>query len=282
MAPLVEHDLFGDDPAGRARFRAVVRSHYARAGRRMPWRDHPEPYAVLVSEVMLQQTQVPRVMEHFPRFVDRFPTIEALAGVRLAEVIAAWSGLGYNRRARYLHATAGVIVAEHGGRVPDDPAVLVTLPGIGKNTAGSIAAFAYNRPVVFIETNIRRVYIHHFFPGEEEVHDRDLLPLIERTLDHHNPREWYWALMDYGVALAKRVPNPNRRSRHYTRQAPFEGSDRQLRGMILRLLTTRGALIAHEIPAATGFPPERVAPVLSRMEREAIIAQRDDRWIIAD
>ena len=272
-----------EDTADIAFFRNTIWEYFRIAGRPMPWRDDPNPYWVLVSEVMLQQTQVPRVLIRFPRFVERFPTIAALATAPFSEVLAEWSGLGYNRRARFLHAAAGQIVDEHDGQIPEDPAALVRLPGIGVNTAGSIAAFAYNRPVVFIETNIRRVFLHFFFAGVEDVHDRDILPLVEHTLPRDRPREWYWALMDYGVALPRHAGNANRRSRHYSRQKPFADSDRQIRGRILRLLTETGAVSVADLPDATGFPAPRVAGVADTLAAEGFIRRTsDDRWVVAD
>ena len=265
------------------RFQEGVEAYYRHAGRDMPWRADPSPYWVFVSEIMLQQTQVPRVLQRFPQFVARFPTFAALAEAPFSDVLAEWSGLGYNRRARWLHGAAGRIVAEYGGVLPQDPEILRSLPGIGPNTAGSMAAFAYNRPVVFIETNIRRVFLHTFFPRRDDVHDREIFPLIERTLVRERPREWYWALMDYGVALGKGRRNANRRSRHYTRQKPFADSDRQLRGRVLRLLTEVGSVSAAELPDLTGFSADRVAAVTDQLERERMIARSlDGGWMIAD
>jgi A/G-specific adenine glycosylase len=264
-------------------FVTLVLDHYERAGREMPWRSNPSPYWVFVSEVMLQQTQVPRVMDRFPLFIEQFPDFDALAGAQFSDVLAAWSGLGYNRRARYLHRAAGEIVGTWNGELPREPDLLQTLPGIGSNTAGSIAAFAWNLPVVFIETNIRRVYLHHFFPGERDVHDRDILSLVAHTLHRDNPRIWYWALMDYGVYLAATQENANRRSRHYQRQKPFEQSDRQLRGRILRVLTREGTASVAELSPATGFPEERVAVVLAGLARDQLVlVTPEGGWVIAD
>lgn len=201
---------------------------------------------------MLQQTQTDRVIPYYTRFLERFPRIDLLASGSLKDVMQLWQGLGYNRRARYLHETARTIAATWGGRVPGDPAALDALPGIGPGTAGAVAAFAYRRPVVFIETNIRRVFIHLFFSDAEGVSDRDIMPLIELTLDQDNPREWYYGLMDYGVHIASLFSNPNRRSRHYTRQSPFENSNRQLRGRIIRALTRVDSAPLAMLVAETG------------------------------
>jgi A/G-specific adenine glycosylase len=165
------------------------------------------------------------------------------------------------------------VITEHGGQLPSDPAILIKLPGIGPGTAGSIAAFAFNQPVAFIETNIRRVFIHHFFADTEGVRDAELLPLIERTLDRDNPRQWYYALMDYGAHLATTVPNPNRRSRHYSRQSRFEGSDRQIRGAIVRLLLEFPVLTAQDVVNRfPDEPPDRIARILDQLTKEGFLS----------
>ncbi len=259
----------------RDEVRRVYREHY----REMPWRDAPSPYNVFVSEVMLQQTQVARVKRKFLPFIERFPGFSVLAETSFAEVLRYWSGMGYNRRARFLQDGAGRIHREFSGALPRDPAILKTLPGIGSATAGSIAAFAYDEPTVFIETNIRRVFLHHFFPDRHDVPDREILPLVEVTLDRNAPRKWYWALMDYGVLLAGSGKNANRRSAHYVRQSPFEGSTRQLRGMILRDLSRNGVITAEALPRYgkdNGFDRTRVQEVLDTLEKERFVCRRED------
>jgi len=239
----------------------------------MPWREDHNPYWVVVSEVMLQQTQVSRVMEKFPEFVGRFNSFEILAQASPAEVITAWQGLGYNRRALNLHKLAKMVVEEYGGELPSDPSELVKLPGIGPGTAGSIAAFAFDAPVVFIETNIRRVFIHHFFEDREGVDDKELMPLIEDALDKEHPREWYYALMDYGTHLAKTVPNPNRRSKHHTRQSKFEGSDRQIRGAILRALVNEKLTFEQLFEHVECSDKERFVQVLQSVLKDGLVEQ---------
>jgi A/G-specific adenine glycosylase len=210
---------------------------------------------------MLQQTQVPRVAEIFPRFVNTFPTFKQLTAASLSEVIAAWSGLGYNRRARYLHEGAIAIMTEHKGRLPRDPAVLRTLPGVGPATASAITVYAFNAPEVYIETNIRAVYIHHFFCDRTGVSDAELMPLITQTLDAEQPRIWYSALMDYGTHLKTVHSNPAKRSAIHKKQAPFAGSNREVRGAVLRMLTaapegmTMAAMAKQEEIAIDRFPP---------------------------
>ena len=217
-------------------FQDLIWGFYAAKGRELPWRTYISPYGVLVSEVMLQQTQVNRVKGRWERWLERFGSFEKLAEARVADVLGEWHGLGYNRRAVWLKKAAQQVVIHYGGVLPADQDLLVRLPGVGENTAGSVAAFAYNLPAVFIETNIRRVFLHEFFPDAQGVPDSDLKMLVESTLDRERPREWYWALMDYGANLAKVVPNPNRRSKNYVVQDKFEGSRRQLRGAVLSQL----------------------------------------------
>jgi len=217
-------------------FRDRVWDYYTNNKRALPWRHNTDPYFVLVSELMLQQTQVSRVVPKFELFMQEFPTIADLADAPLSKVLQAWNGLGYNRRAKYLHEAAQQIIRVHRSIIPNDLESLKALPGIGPNTAAAILVYAYNSPLVFIETNIRSVYIHHFFSDNAVVDDKQLMPLIEATLDRQNPREWYWALMDYGTHIKSLHPNPSRRSKHYTKQSSFAGSDRQLRGKIIKLL----------------------------------------------
>jgi A/G-specific adenine glycosylase len=241
----------------------------------MPWRDEPTPYNVVVSEVMLQQTQVSRVLEKYPPFVAAFSDFAALATAPTPAVLAMWQGLGYNRRALNLQRLALVVAHQFGGKLPRATTDLAKLPGIGPGTAGAIAAFAFNEPVPFIETNIRRAFIHHFFSDQEKILDSELLPIIEIALDHANPREWYYALMDYGAHLAKTVPNPNRRSSHYVRQSKFEGSDRQIRGAIVRLLLEFPVLTAQDVANRfPGEPPDRIAKILDQLTKEGFLSQQ--------
>lgn len=241
----------------------------------MPWRDYHSPYSVVVSEIMLQQTQVARVLEKYPVFMRVFPNFKVLAVASTVSILAAWQGMGYNRRALNLQKLAQQVIQDYDGQLPKDPKRLLQLPGIGPGTAGSIAAFAFNAPVVFIETNIRRVVIHHFFHDHTEVADADLLPIIERSLDRDNPREWYYALMDYGAHLAKTVPNPNRRSKHYTVQPTFEGSDRQIRGAVIRLLLEFPVLTAQDVVNRfPDEPQERITRILDQLTKEGFLHQR--------
>jgi A/G-specific adenine glycosylase len=249
------------------KFRNIIWDYYHDHRREMPWREDPNAYWVVVSEVMLQQTQVARVLEKFPQFIDRFGSFEELASASPADVIAAWQGLGYNRRALSLQKLAQAI----DGKLPSDPAELINLPGIGPGTAGSIAAFAFDAPVVFIETNIRRVFIHHFFEDQEGIDDKQLLSLVEEALDKEHPREWYYALMDYGTYLAKTVPNPNRRSKHHVVQSKFEGSDRQIRGAILRALIKKKLRIEELVEHIECSDFERAQKIVDGLVKEGMV-----------
>ena len=272
----------GDPSRERIRsFRARIRAHYRTHGRIMPWRETRDPYRILVSEVMLQQTQVERVRAKYAAFLAEFPDVASLAAAPLDRVLARWQGLGYNRRAVALQRCARILVRQHGGRVPEDPAALVALPGIGAATAGAIRAFAFDSPAVFIETNVRRVFIHEFFPGRDAVADAELTPLVAAALDRRRPREWYYALMDYGTALSRQVPNPNRRSRKYARQSRFEGSDRQVRGAILRSLLGGEALRGSWLARSVGCDLERALRLLRDLEREGFVRRVRGRFTIA-
>lgn len=218
-------------------FRAQIWAFYGHFGRKLPWRGTRNPYKILVSELMLQQTQVSRVLEKYPEFLRKFPTIATLASAPLSDVLRVWQGMGYNRRARYLHDSAQMIVRDFSGKIPQNARELCTLAGVGNYTANAILAFAFNIPTVFVETNIRRIFIHHFFPKKMGVSDKEILLFVEATLDASNPREWYYALMDYGAHLPKIIHhNPNIKSKHYAKQSTFKGSLRELRGKIIRAL----------------------------------------------
>jgi A/G-specific adenine glycosylase len=244
---------------------------YHEQGRSFAWRNDITPYRIVVSEIMLQQTQTSRVSEKFPQFLSVFPDFESLANATLSEVLTHWQGLGYNRRGKFLHEIAKKVMTEFDGELPIDPIILETFPGIGKNTAGSVCAFAFNRPVPFIETNIRRVYIHEFFQDSLEVHDKELMPLIEETMSKENPREWYYALMDYGAYLKTQILNPNRKSKHYTIQSKFEGSNRQVRSTILTFLLKEKSASIDTITTLFPATETRVLQNLTALHDEGFI-----------
>lgn len=239
--------------------------------RSMPWRDDTRPYYILVSELMLQQTQVDRVIPKFNVFISRFPDEKSLAVAPLADVLTLWSGLGYNRRAKYLHDSAKKIMTEFKGSFPQSKADIISLPGVGPGTAGAIITYAFNQPVTFIETNIRTVYFHHFFEDGDKVSDAQLLPIIERTLAVDHPREFYWALMDYGAWLKKNGAGRITQSKHYKKQSPLKGSVRELRGLIVKQLAS------SDIPMVelknTYLDDERFTIALSGLMADGLVTE---------
>ncbi len=298
------------------KFRRIVWAHYRKHKRDMPWRRDTSLYAVIVSEIMLQQTQVSRVMVKFESWMKRFPTWQALASATINDVLQEWSGLGYNRRALYLKRIAEKMTEKTiegtAAKIPETPAGssvesryvlyhimpqkedgpasrennpapmsfsllynnLRELPGIGPNTAGAILAYTYNIPYPFIETNIRSVYLHFFFKNKEKVPDKDILNLIEKTLADpeisKNPREWHWALMDYGSHLKATTPNPSRRSAHHMKQTPFKGSNRELRSKILRAVMKKEPLGSFK----GLYPAAQIRTNLAALVREGFIEKR--------
>ena len=226
--------LWEDRPCGRGDFVALVRGRGDELYRDLPWRNIDDPYAVLVSEVMLQQTQVARVLKFWPRWLALFPTVDSLAAADTAAVLEAWQGLGYNRRALALKRACEQCSAGHAGQLPRTAAELEALPGIGPATAAGVIAFAFNEPAVYLETNVRSVFLHELFPDRAGVPDKEILPYVADTCPDADPRRWYYALLDYGAHLKSRVANPSRRSAHHTRQSAFEGSRRQKRSFLLK------------------------------------------------
>ncbi len=296
-------------------FRTLVRAEGKRLYRDLPWRDTRDPYGIWLSEVMLQQTQVARVLTRWPEWLERFPTVEALAGASTSDVLAAWQGMGYNRRALALKSAAEEICRSYGGAFPRDAAALKALPGIGPATAQGIRAFAFDLPGIYLETNVRTVMLHHFFPDAPGVPDRELSPLVEATCPagegpagdapspfaapqdaDDTPRSWYYAMLDYGAYLKKTVPNPSRRSSSYTRQSRFEGSRRQKRAHIVRMLLDAQAgsdaglslddvcAGVNEMERAAGrdaVAPSVVESILADLVREGFAVANDDSWSIA-
>ncbi len=269
-------------------FRTLIRTEGVRLYRDLPWRRTRDPYEIWLSEVMLQQTQVARVETRWVEWLDRFPSVFALAEAGTAEVLAAWQGMGYNRRALALKAAAEQIAFDYDGVFPTEVKELVALPGIGPATAQGIRAFAFDLPGVYLETNVRTVVLHHLFPDVPSVPDKELVPIVEATCpagldslekssdvdggplgayavpqdEDDTPRSWYYAMLDYGAYLKKTVPNPSRRARAYTRQSKFEGSRRQKRAEIVRMLLAAGEL-------GEGMDAPSVHAALCASERDA-------------
>lgn len=265
--------------------------YYGEYGRHhLPWRTKPSPYRVVVSEIMLQQTQADRVIPFFNKWMKQFPSWKKLSEAPQSEVLRAWKGLGYNSRALRLHKLAQSVVNDYKGRLPRDYESLLTLPGIGPYTAGAVCAFAFDTYVPLIETNIRRIFIHHFFADRDNVSDTEILEIMHDMGDIPEPREWYAALMDYGSTLPKIIKhNPNTKSKHYTKQSSFKGSDRQIRGKILEILLEQSKIskeklfqkLCHCEPALpTGRERsnlenqiERYQNIVNQLEKEHFIKQ---------
>ncbi len=261
-------------PHAIRRFREKVQRYYRSNGRDFPWRRTTDPYRILVSEIMLQQTQADRVVDGYERFVRAFPHVEVLARAPLRGVLRKWQGLGYNRRALMLKRAASDVVAHHNGSVPRGIDELVKLPGVGPYTAAAVAAFAFNKPVVMIETNIRSAFIHHFFPRRRNVADAEILPLVERTLVRGDARQWYSALMDYGAYLKRSVENPGRRSRHHHVQGTFAGSRREVRGKVIRALVASPRLSPAELGRLVNLPAVRLSAVVHDLCREGLVVRQ--------
>lgn len=250
-----------------------LKKFYKTNKRDLPWRKTHDPYKILVSEVMLQQTQVERVMPKYKNFLKKFPSANALAKASLSSVLKEWQGLGYNRRAKYLWEAAKII-AKSGWEGK--------LPGVGPYTGAAVEAFAYNKPTIFIETNIRTVFTHFYFSNRESVADAELLPLIERDLKKSKmqPRDFYAALMDYGSYLKKSGIKINSQSKHYVKQKKFKGSNREMRGVILRELLkkpqTSAALFKN-------FPNKKREAALgvAQLLKDGLVVKRGVRYEIA-
>ncbi len=262
-------------------FQDEVWRYYDLHGRHeLPWR-LPEadgsfdPYKIMVSELMLQQTQVSRVIPKYLQFLELFPTVQVLARASLGDVLMAWQGLGYNRRAKFLWQAAQMVVDDFGGKFPQGQKELTALPGVGINTAGAIVAYAYDQPVAFIETNIRTVYIHHFFADQIGIADKAIEELVHQSLPETGGREWYWALMDYGTHIKQVHGNKSRVSKSYSKQSPFEGSRRKVRGSVIRYLSQRSGNIED---MASIEPDPRLAEILDDLVREGMITYRGGKY----
>lgn len=231
----------------KSHFQQLIWEFYEHHGRHdLPWRtpshkatEHKtdlDPYAIYVSEIMLQQTQAPRVIDKYETWLADFPSFQAVATASKKEILSHWQGLGYNRRALYIKETAEIITNSFNDKLPSEKEKLLELPGIGPYTAGALQAFVFAKPVIFVETNIRTVFIHHFFADEEDISEAAIKELVADTLPEKRIKEWYWALMDYGAHLKKTVGNLNTQSSSYQKQSKFAGSNRQLRAELTRFI----------------------------------------------
>ena len=259
------------------RFIDLVLQHGADRYREFSWRDTRDPYATLVSEVMLQQTQAPRVVAYFDRWMEDFPTVDALAAAPLELVLEHWQGLGYNRRALQLKRMAELVSEELGGALPATYEGLLALPGVGPSTAAGVVIFAFDDPALYYETNVRTVFLHEIWPRGEGIHDKEVLEVASRVLARVaergiSPRQYTYALLDYGNWLKKEYPNPSRRSRQYVKAPPFKGSRREKRGALLKRVLSEPGRSAAEYASATGYDPADVEDILQSLAGEGFIA----------
>jgi A/G-specific adenine glycosylase len=278
--------------AAPASFIALVRSEGIRLYRDLPWRHVADPFIVLTSEIMLQQTQVSRVLKLWDRWLSAFPTVDALAAASTTDVLEHWQGMGYHRRALAFKRTAEICSASCGGMLPRSYEELLTLPGVGPATAAGVCIFAYGEAQVYLETNVRTVFLHHFFEGRDQISDREIIPLVKETCDREDPRSWYYALLDYGNYLKGVLPNPSRRSRHHTRQSPFEGSARQKRAELLRLVLAVPGCETDDLVAKldqfersagrVAADASEVEALLTALEREGFLTRQGVAWFIAE
>lgn len=263
-------------------FHEIIYEFYKNYKRKFPFRENITSYNVLVSEIMLQQTQAGRVSGKFLEFIEKFPDFLSLSRAPLEEILREWKGLGYNRRAIALKKIAETVINDYNGNLPESIEELKLFPQIGHNTASSIITFAFNKPTVFIETNIRIVFIYFFFPNKNKINDKEILPLIEKTLDKNNPRKWYYSLMDYGVMLKKKFPFLTKKSIHYRKQASFKGSNRQIRGEILRLLMNSRILSIDKVMEGfKNIDPNRIDNILYQLEIEGFIKKEGNNITIS-
>ena len=263
-------------------FRRIIYGFYEERGRKFPWRDTRDPYEILVSEIMLQQTQTGRVLPKYQEFLSHWPDVATLAGASLSDVYSVWKGLGYNKRAKALVDIAKEVSVKYGGMIPRSERDLRFLPMVGQATAAAVQAFAFDIPVVYLETNIRKVFLYFFFSGRTGVYDREIRPIACSALDNDDPRQWSYALMDYGAHLRALMPNPNRRSAHYTKQAPFENSNRQIRGSILRRLSETGPEPPGEIASALRYDADRTAKCLEQLRAEGLLVSENGKYGFPD
>ena len=247
------------------------------------WRRTTDPYEVLLSEIMLQQTQVARVERYYEQWLRQFPTLDALAAADTADVLTAWQGLGYNRRALALKRLANEVSEQQGGVLPATREELLALPGIGPATAAGVLAFAFDMPAAYLETNVRAVILHELFPDADGISDKEILAIVEEAAEcvHArgvSARTWNYALLDYGAWLKKTVPNPSRRSKHHSKQSPYEGSRRQKRARLLQAVLAEPELGTAELARACEFDYDITEDVLSSLAAEGFIRQVTGGW----
>lgn len=262
-------------------FQEIILHYFNNNVRHFPWRETQDPYKILVSEIMLQQTQTERVIKKYAQWLNSYPSVKEAAESSFSDILYIWNGLGYNRRAGYLHEACKKVYYECDGVFPSNSQDLKKLPGVGDYTSCAVSCFAFNNPEIFIETNIRSVFIFFYFPDEQQVSDKQIFPLIEKTLYKDNPRNWYYALMDYGAELKKKIKNPSRQSAHYSKQSKFEGSIRQARGALLRqLVQNKSGMNLNTIQDVEQIEYSRLEEAAVKLVSEGYIQQTGDLYCI--
>lgn len=231
---------------------------------------------------MLQQTQVERVIPFYKKFIKQFPTAKKLAAAPLSGVLKAWQGLGYNRRAKMLQQAAKKLACAPSFRTRFNLVKrLGALPGVGPYTACAIAAFAFNKNIVFVETNIRTAIIHHFFMGKKKVSDIAIEKVLVKVLPKDRAREWYSALMDYGAHLKRSGISHNARSTKHTKQSKFSGSLREARGAILRELALRGTTPSRLIGLLGDSRRAQMRAALRALWEEGLLEKAGENYTLA-
>ncbi|MBN1929713.1 MAG: Fe-S cluster assembly protein HesB [Chlorobiaceae bacterium] len=257
-------------------FQSKIFDFYEKNRRSFPWRETTVRYAVMVSEIMLQQTQADRVARRFSLWLERFPDVQSLASASLREVLEAWSGLGYNSRGQRLHRAAVMIVEQFDGRVPADPSQLIRLPGIGAYTSRSIPVFADNLDIAAVDTNIRRVLIHELnLP--ESITPKALLDVADEVLPKGLSRDWHNALMDYG---AMELTGRRTGIAPLTRQSAFKGSRRWYRGALLRELLAVGELSRESVEERYADCPHGIGTIVDSLVMESMIEEYGERRML--
>lgn len=255
------------------KFQQTVFHFYQEHKRNLPWRKTADPYNILVSEFMLQQTQVSRVIKYYNKWIKKWPTIQKLAAEKYKNVLRAWVGLGYNRRAMYLHNTANIIVDEFNGDVLSAVKHYERLPGIGLYTSKAIRIFADNEDIATVDTNIRRIFINEF-NLDESISEKALFKIAQQSLPKGKSREWHNALMDYGALY---LTSRKTGIKPKTTQSSFQGSDRQIRGQIIRKLLQENQS-KYQLEQQLNIDSSRITPILDKMLKEKTISKTKNQY----
>lgn len=259
-------------------FQKKILTFYKKQGRDLPWRKTTDRYKIMVSEIMLQQTQVDRVIPKYEAWLEAFPDVEALAKAPLSKVLRLWSGLGYNSRAKRLQDAAKKVVEEYGRVIPDTPEELITLPGIGPYTARSILIFADNQDIATVDTNIRRIFIHEF-KLKETSSDKELFSLAEQVLPKGQSRDWHNALMDYGATY---LTSRKTKIKPKSTQSKFKGSKRFYRGKIIKYLTENGVVSCKQAKELFPDCDHDLQEILESLKAEGLLASDKKKYMLKE